>query len=683
VGGPDEAPAAGGEPDAAPAGTAPAGEYGRSSESDASDAGAGEDGDAARVPVAGTGVDDQDGGEDAGERRRTALTVGLVTAVLAVPLVIGAIAVRNPRWYPLIDLAQIELRVRDVGTSHPPLVGLGGRIFGHGTQGSHPGPLSFYLLAPVYRLLGGSSWALQVSTAVLDIAALGATVWAAHRRWGLRGALLVGAGLALAMRIWGTTVLLYPWNPYMPVLFWLLFLVCVWGVLCDDLPLVPVAVVAGFLCAQTHIPYTGMVGGLVLVMAGSLALTYRRAGVGDAGTPDEGRAPSVTRQAVVRWSLAGLLLGAVIWAPVIVDEVHNEPGNLSIIVDSFRHSDEDAVGIGPAWDLLVEHVSPLRLLEGDRTSVPVAQWPGYLLLAAWVASVVAAVLMRDRTLVRLHVVVGVALVLGLVSISRILGVTWFYLTLWAFGTGALVLVSVVATAAIGAGRALARREGAGAAPTGRPAGAVAWATLAALVVAVVWPTALLAADAPDTEDSDAAVSNVLGEVVQPTVDAIEDGTVPGGPDGTFTVTWVDPVNLGGQGVGMLLELERRGFDVGAPAALRLAVRSHRVVAPGQADAEIHVATGVPANAEAEAHPGGERIAYHDPRTPQQRAEYDRLRGEIIESLESEGLDDLLPLVDSNFILLASDERAPEDVKSALFVMGRMPQPLGVYAWSTE
>jgi len=42
----------------------------------------------------------------------------------------------------------------------------------------------------------------------------------------------------------------------------------------------------------------------------------------------------------------------------------------------------------------------------------------------------------------------------------------------------------------------------------------------------------------------------------------------------------------------------------------------------------------------------------------------------------------VPLVDENFINLASDERTPEDVQRALFIMGRMPQPLGVYTWGT-
>jgi hypothetical protein len=81
----------------------------------------------------------------------------LVAAVVSLPVLVAAVAVHSPRWYPPVDLAQIELRVRDVGLAHPPLVGLGGRIVGYGTQGSHPGPMSFYLLAPVYRLLGSSA----------------------------------------------------------------------------------------------------------------------------------------------------------------------------------------------------------------------------------------------------------------------------------------------------------------------------------------------------------------------------------------------------------------------------------------------------------------------------------------------------------------------------------------------
>lgn len=65
-------------------------------------------------------------------------------------------------------MAQTELRVRDVWSSHPPLIGLGGRIGPVGAdQGSHPGPLSFWVLSPFYQLLGGDAWALKAATAAL------------------------------------------------------------------------------------------------------------------------------------------------------------------------------------------------------------------------------------------------------------------------------------------------------------------------------------------------------------------------------------------------------------------------------------------------------------------------------------------------------------------------------------
>lgn len=598
------------------------------------------------------------------DRGRGALIVAALTAVIAVPILIAVVAVRTPRWYPLVDLAQIEMRVRDVGTRHPPLVGLGGRIFGLDTQGAHPGPISFYILAPVYRLLGSSAWALQVSAATLNLAVLAATVWAGHRRWGLRGALLVAAGLALVMRMYGTTVLVYPWNPYMPVLFWMLFLVCVWGVLCDDLPLLPVAVLAGCVCAQTHIPYAGLVGGLGLLAIGSLALAYRRA-----------RGDAATRRRLVRWTAGSMILGLVLWVPVFVDQLRGDPGNLGVIVDSFRDPVEDAVGLATAWRLLTRHLDVVQLLQGDR-HVPASPWPGVALLVGWAVAAAGAVRLRDRTLLRLHVVVAAALLLGLVTISRILGVTWFYLTLWAYGTAVLAIVAVVATVAT----AVAARRQAGPSGSAPRAARTDRAALAALGLAVVVPTVLLAWHAPDTEDTDAVASEQLGRIMPAVVDAIDDGTVPGGHDGTFLITWVDPVNLGGQGLGLMLELERQGFDARSLDVTALSVRDHRVTTRTEADAEIHLAAGPGAIDGARAHVGARELAYYDPRTGAQIARYERNRTVVIDGLTAAGLDDLVPEVDNNLFRLTADARLPEDLQRPLYIMGSTPQPVAVYTW---
>jgi hypothetical protein len=612
-------------------------------------------GDAAPAPTALSAATDR------ADRRRRALLAALVAAVVGVPVVVAAIAVRSPRWYPLVDMAQIEWRVRDVGLAHPPLVGLGGRIVGHGVQGSHPGPLSFYLLAPVYRLLGSSAWALQASASVLNVGALAATVWAAHRRLGLRGALLAAAGLALLVRLYGTAVLVYPWNPFLPVLFWVLFLVCVWGVLCDDLPLLPVAVAAGTLCAQTHIPYVALVGGMAVVVVAALGVAFVRRR-GDPGP----------RRSLLIWTGGSLALGLVLWLPVVVEQLGGDPGNLSIIVDNFRHPSEAVLGLGGARPLFLDHLNLVNIVEGHRV-LDSSSAPGFALLAAWAISAAATVWRRERTLIALHVVVGAALVMGLAAISRIFGPPWYYLMLWAWGTAVLAMVAVAATALRLVADPLVARL-----PADRR-GAARWAGAGVLGLVVLVPTVLAARTEPDRDFMGAGLSDQVGEVLGPVLRAIEDGEVDGGPDGTFLVTWADPVNLGGQGQGLMLELEREGIDVKAIEAMRLGVRDHRVVEPGEADAEIHLAIGEPAIDEARARPGAAQLAYHDPRTPAERREYDRLTAELTAGLTAAGLTDLVPLIETDMYGLQTDPRMPEELSRLTYFLSITPRPLAVFS----
>ena len=141
-----------------------------------------------------------------------------VAAVIAVPLIVGLVVMRTPRWYPVLDWAWIELRVRDVGTHHSPLVGLPGRLSALGVTGSHPGPISFYALAPIYRLLGSSSWALLASTAALNLAAAATAVWIAVRRgWWSLARVSPHLGV-LVHACTGVDRLAVPWNPWLPML---------------------------------------------------------------------------------------------------------------------------------------------------------------------------------------------------------------------------------------------------------------------------------------------------------------------------------------------------------------------------------------------------------------------------------------------------------------------------------
>src|SRR5438045_9640843 len=97
----------------------------------------------------------------------------------------------------------------------------------------------------------------------------------------------MSAVLAALMRAYVAYLLTLPWNPYLPVLWWFVFVLALWSVLADDLAMLPVAVLAGSLCAQTHISYLGLFGGLVLF---SMAMILRPS-------------PARARQGRQRWPL--------------------------------------------------------------------------------------------------------------------------------------------------------------------------------------------------------------------------------------------------------------------------------------------------------------------------------------------------------------------------------------------
>ncbi len=84
------------------------------------------------------------------------------------------------------------------------------------------------------------------------------------------------------------------------------------------------------------------------------------------------------------------------------------------------------------------------------------------MLVLWIAAAVVAARIGSRSLRALHVVVGVALLLGMASTARIFGRPWYYLTLWAWGTTMVTLGAIVwsAVAVLAPARVRPRRPGA-------------------------------------------------------------------------------------------------------------------------------------------------------------------------------------------------------------------------------
>lgn len=611
----------------------------------------------------GSGVGAEPAGHEATEPPRSEtdrpawwLAVGL-WILIAVPFVVAVIELARPRWFPVLDLAQTELRIRDVASSHPPLIGLPGRIGNLVVQGSHPGPLSFWALWPFYKIFGGTAWAMEAATTSLNLIAIGAVLWIARRRGGSGLLLGMAAVVAVLMRFYGPELLTQPWNPYLPVAWWLLFIVAVWSILCDDFAMLPVAVFAGNFCIQTHISYVGLVLGLGALAAASVV----RSGYRQRDDPE-------TKRRVIRWSLIAFGLLVVLWIPAVIQQLTHSPGNLDIIWNHFTQPPETPIGVGEGIRIFLVHLNPWRLiaqLDGMHGSGV----PGALFLVVWAVSAVGAWRIRDSVLVRLDVMLGATLVLSLFSMSRIFGYLWFYLVLWSWAVTALMLLAVGWTIA----RFVARRLDADASNRLARAGAVALAAI--IVLALV----LFTLDSTVVESPDPKVSEVLGELVRPTVRALDNGTVPGGGrDGRYQVTWVDPVNIGGPGYGLLNELERSGFKVGLPDVYGAIVTSDRVLDAKDSTAVVHLSVGQRDIDIWRKKPGVVEVAAIDPRNARQQAEYQRLRRRVIRELTAAGLPDLVQNVDDNLFMATFQPQVPEEIQPPLIRMINLGQPSAIF-----
>jgi hypothetical protein len=601
-----------------------------------------------------------------GWRPTPVVGVAFLLLLLSVPLVVALVVLRTPRWYPVLDLAWTEMRLRDVFSGHPPLIGLTGRIGQLGSQGSHPGPLSFYSLWPFYQLFGAASWAMEAAAVALNVLAMGAALWIAHRRGGLRLVLAIAAILAVLTRAYGTPILTQPWNPYMPVLWFFVFILAVWSVACDDLPVLPVVAFAGSFCAETHVPYLGTCVALgVGVVAYASVRAYRR------------RRNRAQLRRFTRWALISAGIALLVWIPPVVDQLTSSPGNLSVLYDYFRNPPESPLGLRDGVDVLLVHLNPWRLVTKDLANRQLftgqsqaaggSILPGLGLLVAWVGSAFVAWRLRHRALLRLDIVLAAALVFALFSISRIFGFVWFYLVLWVWVLTALLVLAIAWSAAAIVARYVhpARR----------------WAVAGAVAlfgITAVFAT-LFTFDASSAEIPAPRLSRTLAAIVPRTTKTLERGSVVGaGPDGRYLVTWVDPVNIQDAGFGFMNELERAGYDVRALKPFGPAVTRHRTIDPAQAGAVVHLSIGGDDIRKWRAKADVQEVAYHDPRSRAERVEYDRLRSEVISELEAAGLSDLVPSVDRNVFGASLDERVPEPARDRLGRMADLGLPAAVF-----
>jgi hypothetical protein len=149
--------------------------------------------------------------------------VAALVLVVASPLIVGGLALVGQSWFPMGDWASMAWRTSQVGTADTPLVGA------YTVKGwAHPGPLLFWLAAPLWHLSGGDPRSLEWTAGLINFAmivALAAVAWR-RGRWALTLAVMLLT--AVLIHAFTPAVMVDLWNPYVPLLAFLLTVVLVW-----------------------------------------------------------------------------------------------------------------------------------------------------------------------------------------------------------------------------------------------------------------------------------------------------------------------------------------------------------------------------------------------------------------------------------------------------------------------
>jgi hypothetical protein len=236
-----------------------------------------------------------------------------VVAVTVSPIVIAAVSLAGDQWYPVGDLSHILFRVGQVGTEGTPLVGAE-TIKGW----AHPGPLEFWLAAPLYRLTGQDPRALMWTAAAVNVVMICGIARVAWRRG--RFPLLIGSMTMVAVLVHtlGPERATSLWNPFLPLFPFLLTIVLAWDVALGRRGSLVWMAVSASLAAQTHFAFLTL-SCLVVVWLVAWAVWWRRLVVprADPTVTPPGSPWAPWRRALRR---AGVVLG-VLWLPVAFDAV--------------------------------------------------------------------------------------------------------------------------------------------------------------------------------------------------------------------------------------------------------------------------------------------------------------------------------------------------------------------------
>ncbi|HUP75934.1 MAG TPA: hypothetical protein VM282_23070 [Acidimicrobiales bacterium] len=563
----------------------------------------------------------------------------LIGAAVVLPALIAIVRVAGQRWYPAGDWAMIELRTRDAGTRHTPLVGPYSRY-----GWNHPGPLLFWYYAIPYRLSGGQSWSLLAAAALANAVAMAGMLTFAWRRGQAVLTAIVGLGLAILGAHLKVDFLWDPWNPWITVLPFGLLILSAWAASIGDRWGLPVAVLTAAFLVQSHIGFVLLAGGL---LAWAAAAAWRN------GTDRR------------TWTLA-IGVGAATCVPMVLDQIFGQ-GNLGEVLRYFTSSDARPAGFRRALGVVArelggrgawfgepEPVNPIGgAVRGDsagRLLVPMVAFAGAG-IAAWSC--------RATRAVRLQITVAVAAVMGFISVSRISDGVFGYLVRWWWMLAMLWWASIVWSVWSFVAhhiRVSARSE--------------LKITIGAAAL-ILW-IAVATAVAPNTTNAPAEEFGTAMRAVTPTTLA----NLPA--KGGIYLQGTGP-NVGWLTDALALQLDRSGHAVLLDDGQRFKAGEFRTIGDRTPAVRMTVVTGIVIEDAGNSALGREVVRW-DPLPDEQRADRRRVTLELRDQLEQAGRPDLVKALDNGegiweATTLSGVDRTLVDARDGYRLVG---DPVAVY-----
>src|SRR5262245_6376965 len=562
----------------------------------------------------------------------------IAAALLGIPFVIAVVSLFGYHWYPSSDLALEVLRIKDVGGRHTPLIGMQSRF-----DWSHPGPLMFWVFAPFYRVFGNTG--LLAGAAALNAGVVIGALYFARRRGGLPMLAIVAVLSAVLVHALGPELLIQIWNPWVPVLPFLLYVLLAWSVAERDWPALPWLVGIGSFVVKSHVSYAPVVFGRGVIAFALGAWGSKRS---PRHLEGEGAAATSAQASPRRWIVLAGIVGVAAWVAPLVQQFTGSPGNIQAIVESFLHPRDPAAGWSTAVGVMGRELSFIGPWStGDDagpfgTVVTASALPAALVLLTTATLGALAWRRGAHDAGRLALLAVAGAVLGLVAVSRVTGVLGSYLVRWTWVLAAFVWLSLLWSLWSLVARSSATTVLA----------AVALVTVLGLVASAGWSAGSV--DVPGQQFSDA-----VARLGPPVARRLHRGT-------RYRVTAVDTENVPApMGVAMLEELEDRGQRVSVEPRLSRALGGWRTEPRSRVAGVVIVVSGGDIERGWSPPAGSTRIAEYDPLSPRARARAERLERDVRRRLGNprplEPLGVLNPIGRQHLIEDGADKRAVDEL----------------------